>query len=145
MSTQELETCFREQPLRPLSPGRFRGHHLSRLDTPGAKRPLYHVGQKLLFEWAPWGIDFSECAWFFFTSRAMTLGHFVPRTGPSRWRDTQAIGMHYHLSRLPGVIRNVLYDEVKPLSDELMLGLGGVNASRDQGDHFFFALERMPC
>jgi hypothetical protein len=36
----------------------------------------------------------------------------------------------------------MLYDEVKPLSADLLLGLGGVNAETGEGDHFFFTLER---
>ena len=31
---------------------------------------------------------------------------------------------------------------VKPLSADLCLGLGGINAERGEGDHFFFALYR---
>jgi hypothetical protein len=36
----------------------------------------------------------------------------------------------------------MLYDEVKPLSRDACLGIGGVNAGRGAGDHFFFVLER---
>lgn len=66
----------------------------------------------------------------------------VPRVGPSRWRDTEAVTLHYERSRLPAPIRGVLYDEVKPLTDTICLGLGGINAERGDGDQFFFALER---
>jgi hypothetical protein len=34
----------------------------------------------------------------------------------------------------------LLYDEVKMLSPSLCLGIGGINAARGRGDHFFFAL-----
>ncbi|MFW6067010.1 MAG: hypothetical protein ACOC97_01635 [Myxococcota bacterium] len=32
---------------------------------------------------------------------------------------------------------------MKPLSGRLLLGIGGINAGRDEGDHFFFALEQV--
>ena len=49
--------------------------------------------------------------------------------------------MHYEASRLPTFVRALLYDEVKPLDDDLLLGLGGVA----QGDLFFFALGAEPA
>jgi hypothetical protein len=48
--------------------------------------------------------------------------------------------LHYDVSRLP--IRRVLYDEIKPLADGTILGLGGIDAGRGEGDHFFFELRR---
>ena len=70
------------------------------------------------------------------------IGRFDARIGPSRWRDTDAIQLHYDPSRLPGPIKGRLYDEIKPLSGDLVLGLGGVNAERGEGDHFWFVLTR---
>lgn len=59
---------------------------------------------------------------------------------PSRWRDTQTLQLHYDLTRLP--FRGQLYDEVKPLSETLCLGLGGLNRQPEkEGDLFFFLLE----
>ncbi|PKN31442.1 MAG: hypothetical protein CVU63_23915, partial [Deltaproteobacteria bacterium HGW-Deltaproteobacteria-20] len=63
--------------------------------------------------------------------------------GPSRWRDTQTIRLHYHPSRLPGAVRTFLYDEVKPLTESLCLGIGGINAPRGRGEQFLFSLERV--
>lgn len=37
----------------------------------------------------------------------------------------------------------MLYDEVMPIRDQLVLGLGGVNAARDRGDHFFFEVHKI--
>ena len=34
----------------------------------------------------------------------------------------------------------LLYDELKPLPDGSVLGLGGINGERGSGDHFFFLL-----
>jgi hypothetical protein len=94
------------------------------------------------FKWTPFGVDFDTRLWFFWHA-ALAAGRFEPRPGRSRWRDTEAVGLHYHVSRLPGPVRGVLYDEVKPLSADLCLCIGGINAPRGQGDHFFFALQRL--
>jgi hypothetical protein len=37
----------------------------------------------------------------------------------------------------------LLYDEVKPLSEDLCLGMGGVNRGPGEGELFFFALVRV--
>jgi hypothetical protein len=72
------------------------------------------------------------------TSRASRSGD--RNAGRSRWRDTETVRLHYEVSRLPGPVRAVLYDEVKVLSPSLCLGIGGINAARGRGDHFFYAL-----
>jgi hypothetical protein len=90
----------------------------------------------------PFGIDFDRRRWFFVDPRLL-VGRFATECGPSRWRDTDSVRLTYHGSRLPRIIRSSLYDEVKPLSDELCLGMGGINADRGTGDHFFFALRRV--
>ena len=46
------------------------------------------------------------------------------------------------IDRLPRFVRDMLYDEVKPLSERLILGIGGINRGRGEGEHLFFALER---
>ena len=38
--------------------------------------------------------------------------------------------------------RALLYDEVKPLSDRLCLGIGGLDLTGEPGEMFFFGLER---
>jgi hypothetical protein len=138
-SLAQLEALYVER--RPFAhpTGAYRGVHLAWLDTPGARhlltRPLQHLG----FRWAPFGVDFTAQHWFFF-DRRFGIGRFVAQTGPSRWRDTETVCLHYDTSRLPRPLRAILYDEVKPLSGSLCLGIGGVNAPRGRGDHFFFAL-----
>jgi hypothetical protein len=98
--------------------------------------------QRVGFAWTPWGIDFDRRLWFFFAPR-LAIGRFELRVDESRWRDTRAVQLHYDVSRLPHAIRRQLYDEVKPLSDRWMLGIGGIDRERGEGDHFFFALERI--
>ena len=73
----------------------------------------------------------------------LRIGHFEPSVGPSRWRNTDTIGLHYEISRLPGPIKRVLYDEVKRLDEATCLGIGGENEGPGKGDHFWFALERI--
>jgi hypothetical protein len=124
--------------LHPVPRGVFDGHVLTRLDTPGARRAVYKFVQWVGFELVPWGIDFDHARWFFGHHRARS-GHFTARPGASRWRPTESYALRYELSRLPWVGRG-LYDEIKPLSDSLVLGIGGVNADRGDGDHFYFAL-----
>jgi hypothetical protein len=138
-SVAELEALYVEP--RPVSvpSGCYRGVHLAWLDTPGARptviRPLQHLGFRLL----PFGVDFIRHRWFFFHP-TLGIGRFVAEAGRSRWRDTETVRLHYEVSRLPGPVRAVLYDEVKVLSPSLCLGIGGINAARGRGDHFFFAL-----
>ena len=141
-SLDELEALFRapREPRRPA--GCYRGHHLVRLDNVGARDPAIWLGQTLGFRLFPFGVDFDLDHWFFFHPR-LAAGRFTASIGPSRWRDTEAVTLHYGVSRLPRWVRGALYDEVQPLSDRLILGLGGTNAERGLGDHFFFALERM--
>jgi hypothetical protein len=144
-SIAELEALFLETPDRELPQGAFRGLTLARLDNRGARKAIHRASQKLLFEWIPWGVRFrsERGVWFFFGER-LRAGSFVARLDRSRWRDTRAYGMHYEVSRLPRLVRTRLYDEVKPLSDDLMLGIGGTNEERDDGDHFFYVLAREP-
>jgi hypothetical protein len=138
-SVAELEELYVAPRPVAVPSGRFRGVHLAWLDTPGARhpviRPLQHLGFRLL----PFGVDFIRHRWFFFHP-TLGIGRFVAEVGRSRWRDTETVRLHYEVSRLPGPVRAVLYDEVKRLSPSLCLGIGGINAPRGQGDHFFFAL-----
>ena len=93
---------------------------------------------------APFGLNFYPGwgDWFFFHPK-IAAGRFVPRRERSRWRSTDAYTLSYERSRLPRPVRGLLYDELKPLSDRLILGFGGTNAETDKGDHFFFALSRL--
>ena len=138
-----LEDLFASEPVGALSipHGRFTGTHLSWL--PGRRprvdwlHPIIWMGFDLL----RFGIDFDDARWFFVAPR-MRVGHFRASVGPSRWRDTSTVRLDYDVSRLPGPVRGLLYDEVKPLSDDLCLGIGGTNADRGEGERFFFALTR---
>jgi hypothetical protein len=139
---EELERLFCEAPWGPIPSGRFRGSFLAWCDAPGAISPPLRVVDWLAFRVAPFGVDFARQAWFFWFPSAR-VGRFTLRRTRSRWRDTEVLALDYEVSRLPGFLRRQLYDEVKPLSDRIVLGLGGVNAPAGQGEHFFFALERM--
>ncbi len=137
-----LESLWARPVELPAPRGAYWGHVLMRIDHATSRRRLWRLSQTLAFEWAPFGIDFDRRLWFFFHPR-LAVGRFEPRVGRSRWRDTDAIGLHYDVSGLPRGVRGVLYDEVKPLSERRLLGIGGINAERGRGDHFFFALERI--
>ena len=141
-SLAELEAVFAADRTIDIPYGRFRGIHLQRLDNPGARDPVMRSIGFVGFEAPPFGIDFDTQRWFFFHP-GLQIGRFRALIGQSRWRDTQSVSLHYDVSRLPQLVRGVLYDEVKPLTETLCLGLGGINADRDRGDHFFFALERI--
>ena len=138
----ELEQLYGRPGEVALPAGCFAGHHLRWLRTPGARHPLWRPAEALLFQRTPFGVDFARRRWFFWR-RELGLGRFTPSAGPSRWRDTDTIRLDYEVSRLPGPLRGLLYDEVRPLSGTLCLGLGGINAPRGRGDHFFFALQRI--
>jgi len=139
MNTADLESVFASEAEFSVPEGMHRGHFLKWLDHPAARCKRWRWPQRLAFEWAPFGIDFDRRLWFFFDPR-LAAGRFEVHVQPSRWRETQALGLHYEVSRLPAPVRSRLYDEVKPLGPDLALGLGGINAGPGAGDHFFFAL-----
>jgi len=138
-SLDALEELYRGGAIGPRPRGRFRGRVLCRVDSRLAKSKS---GTAILlpFERAAFGIDFDRSVWFF-VRPWLRIGRFRVEVGPSRWRDAEVLRLEYDVSRLPRPIRGFLYDEVKPLSDTLCLGLGGINAGRGKGDLFFFALE----
>jgi hypothetical protein len=132
-----LERLYKHAPDGEVPTGRWRGVFL--VELPGV--PLvYRAIDHLMFDLTPFGIDFDRRVWFFFRQPRLAAGHFRTEPGRSRWRDTGAIALHYDPSRLPGPVRGILYDEVKPLGPELCLGIGGVNREAPEGPHFFFAL-----
>ncbi len=143
LTLDELEALYREAPLGPLPAGCFSGRMLHMLGTPGARRPLVRAVDWLLFDAPRYGIDFERRRWWFLHPR-LAAGHFEVTRGRSRWRETETLRLTYQRSRLPRPIRALLYDEVKPLSPSLCLGLGGIDAERGEGDHFFFALTTTP-
>jgi hypothetical protein len=121
----------------PLPSGLVCGRFLGEVDSPGARRPHVRGLDFLLFRSLRWGLDLDDHRWWFEHPR-LAAGKFRVVLGPSRWRDTRVLQLHYDVSRLP--IRRILYDEVKPLPDGRILGLGGIDAARGEGDHFFFEL-----
>jgi len=141
MSLGELEALW-TRPIALSAPrGVYRGHALWRIDHETSRRPLWRFSERLGFVWIPFGVDFDRRLWFFFAPH-LAMGRFQTQVGESRWRDTDAISLRYERSRLPRFVRDVLYDEVKPLSERLVLGIGGINRERGEGEHFFFALEK---
>ncbi|MBI4957267.1 MAG: hypothetical protein HY908_34970 [Myxococcales bacterium] len=141
LNERELEDLYRSAPLGPTPRGRFRGRMLGFV-APGGPGPAMRLLDRALFEWTPYGIDFDRSLWWF-VAPALRVGRFRASVGPSRWREAEVVRLEYDVSRLPGPLRRILYDEVKPLDEGTALGLGGVNAERGRGDHFFFALERL--
>ena len=137
----ELETLYAEQCPVAIPTGVWRGRHLMWLDTEAARHPILRPLEELVFARLPWSIDFDRRRWFWL-GMPIGVGHFSPSAGPSRWRDAETLRLLYDDRALPGFVNQFLYDEVKPLSDELCLGLGGISAGRGKGEQFFFALTR---
>lgn len=142
LTLADLEALWLTPAECSIPSGRYQGHMLARIEHPTSRRWLWRWSEGLGFEWLPFGIDFDRRLWFFVSTR-IAMGRFQMQPGPSRWRETRIIGLHYEPSRLPHFVRNLLYDEVRPLSARWMLGIGGINAERGQGDHFYFALKRL--
>lgn len=138
-SAAALEQYYHNASCQPWEPGLYRGHVLRRLDNRGTERISNRLMMAVAFEHTPFWVDRTRCLWAFGHPR-LAAGRFVPQRQPSRWRNTEVWGLHYAHSRLPALLRGMLYDEVKPLSPTLCLGIGGLNAEKDEGDLFFFAL-----
>lgn len=136
-SIASLERAFVDAPLRPLPGGLVRGAFLGFVDSAGARRRTIRAGDTLVFRALRWGLDLDARRWWFEHPR-LAAGHFRVVQGRSRWRDTDVLQLHYDVSRLP--FRGILYDEIKPQGDGRVLGLGGLDGARGEGDHFFFEL-----
>jgi len=141
-SADALEELYRAPREVNVPSGVFRGRHLRWLDTRGARDPIWRPVEEIFFVRLPWFVDFDRKRWFWFR-RSLGIGHFAPSIGPSRWRDADTIRMLYDDRLLPRFVNHALYDEVKPLDDDLCLGIGGMNGPRGDGDQFFFALRRV--
>jgi len=142
-SSTELEAQYRTAAVGPVPRGCWAGEFLDWVDSDGARRPSVRVLDTLLFRSVRFGLDFDRQVWWFIGPN-LRAGRFDLTPGPSRWRETDTLRLTYTTSRLPGPLRNYLYDEVKPLDDRRCLGLGGVDRETGEGDHFFFSLDRMP-
>jgi hypothetical protein len=132
-----LEAIYRDAAPGAVPVRRFRGEVIGRLDTRFSRTGIAKAVVSP-FERLPFWVDFGTRTWAFVHPR-VRMGHFRVEAGRSRWRDTETLRLRYDVSRLP--FRGVLYDEVKPLSDALCLGLGGLNFGPGTGDLFYFALE----
>jgi len=139
---EALERLYEEPRAIELPRGIFAGFHLGWLDTVGARDPILKPVEELFFHRLAWFVDFERSRWFWF-HRSIGLGHFTPSLGPSRWRDTDTVRLLYDDRRLPGFINQWLYDEVKPLSEDVCLGIGGISKRRGLGDQFIFGLRRV--
>ncbi|MBI4700039.1 MAG: hypothetical protein HY744_02555 [Deltaproteobacteria bacterium] len=137
----ELEALYARERELSVPEGLFRGVFLGWIDMPLWRHPFARFTEHLGFRLTPFGVDFDRRLWFFWRP-ALALGRFTPEIGPSRWREARTVRLRYEPSRLPRPVRGLLYDEVKPLSRNVCLGLGGINAPRGWGDHFYFALVR---
>ena len=142
MTERHLSSLY-ERDLPIAAPhGIHRGHFLAWNEASVSRHPHFRRLERAAFSWTPWGIDFDRRLWFFLAA-PLAAGRFEPRVEESRWRETRTVALHYGASRLPEAFRRYLYDEVKPLSERWMLGIGGIDRERGEGDHFFFALERI--
>lgn len=140
-SQSDLEDIYAADVPLDLPRGRFRGVYLGPVDSRGARRPLNRLIVVSGFQLPRFGVDFDTRAWWFHLPQ-LQMGAFEPRVARSRWRDTRTVALHYDASRLPGLVKQLLYDEVKPMGPDLCLCIGGVNRDRNEGDLFFFALTR---
>ncbi len=137
---EALERAFSHGPVGRLGSGLVRGAFLAPVASRGAARLSVRVIDAMLFRAVRWGLDLDARRWWFESPR-LAAGAFRVVEGPSRWRDTRVLQLHYDVSRLP--VRGLLYDELKPLEDGRILGLGGLALDRGEGDHFFFELTRI--
>jgi len=135
----ELEEIYTRPSAVVMPSGQFRGTNLLRLDTPASRRSRYWGSR--IFDFLPYGIDFERNTWFFFSK--LRIGRFRALVAPSRWRRTTVVTLQYAPSSLPYAIKSVLYDEVKPLTPDLCLCIGGFDGDAGVGDHVFFALQRI--
>ena len=97
-----------------------------------------------MFEITPFGITFNADGtgiWYFFNP-ALAVGNFAMRAEASQWRKTQCVTLNYETAALPGPVRDILYDEVRVLSENHCLGIGGFKGPAGDGDNFYFLLSR---
>ena len=141
MSNAELETLFRETRAGEWQPGLYRGHYLRPIGSFTERPMAMRLATEAGFHLTPFWIDHERDCWAFLNP-ALRAGRFSVSRGPSRWRKTDCLRLDYSRSRLPGMVRSRLYDEIKPLGPDLCLGIGGLNAWKEEGEYFFFALSR---
>ncbi|MGE0872774.1 MAG: hypothetical protein AB7P03_29740 [Kofleriaceae bacterium] len=131
-SLDQLETLYATAPPAPLPRGIWRGHYLHEHPMAFGERAV----ARAMFKWTRFGLDLDEHCWWL-GHRSLRVARFRPRLARSRWRHTDVIRLDYRETR-PRRLRGVLYDELKPLANGSILGLGGINRT---SPWFFFALE----
>lgn len=141
--TKELEHLFaaNDASLR-LESGNYKGTWLRRIEHAGSYKPFNLVSQWLLFDVTPFGITLHADGtgiWYFFHP-TIAAGEFRLTEEKSQWRSTEALTLRYDDAKLPGFVRALLYDEIKPLSNLHAIGIGGFNEPTGEGDNFFFLL-----
>ncbi|MCB1145164.1 MAG: hypothetical protein KDK41_07945 [Leptospiraceae bacterium] len=145
-TSTQLELVYRTPyPQQNIPRGIWKGRMLARIDSKGGRNVLHQIWQGVLFDLLPYGLWFdgkSSGAWYFFTE-GLRLGEFKIVNGKSRFRDTECLQMTYEKARLPSLVKNLLYDELKWISADLILGLGAMNFEKGEGDQFFFLLEKV--
>ena len=142
----ELDAIFSAPGAARLpQPGNYKGTWLRRIENAGTYKPFNLISQWLMFELTPFGITFNADAtgiWYFFNP-ALAAGNFAMCAEASKWRNTQCATLNYENAGLPGPVRDILYDEVRVLSDNHCLGIGGFKGPAGDGDNFYFLLTRL--
>jgi hypothetical protein len=138
LSLPQLEALY-HGPLGSAPTGDHSGEFLQFVDSRGGRARRYRAMSTAMFRWPRWGVDFERRLWWF-GSRRFALGRFRVERGRSRWRDAEVLQIHYDESRLPTGVRGQLYDEIKPLPDGRILGIGGIVSRGEPLDLFFLAL-----
>jgi len=140
LSPDELEELYCRNSSIEIPQGCWSGRLLHWLDSPESRNRFYRPILAAMFQYSPFGIDFENRCWYFWNSR-LKAGSFTAAVDQSLWRPTNTVVLRYEVSRLPGPIKRLLYDEVKPISGRLCLGMGGINLTGRPGEIFFFGLE----
>lgn len=137
----DLDRLYIDSPPGPVPTGAYKGKFLVWL--PPAKKLInlpFVTLEAIGFQLLPWGIDF-RCSEWWVGAKIFHGGLFSPTEGPSRWRPTKTWQMHYDRDWFP-YVRWCLYDEVKSLTPDICLGIGGINGPEGIGDHFYYSLHR---
>ncbi|MGE0550825.1 MAG: hypothetical protein AB7O24_31705 [Kofleriaceae bacterium] len=133
-SLDQLEALYASAPPAPLPSGVWLGRYLQEHPMTRGERAT----ARAMFKWTRFGLDLDEHCWWL-GRPSFRVGRFQPIAGRSRWRDTDVIRLDYRDTK-PRPLRRVLYDELRPLADGSILGLGGINRP---APWFYFALERL--
>ncbi len=138
----DLDRLYIDSPPGPVPTGEYRGTLLRWLPPAKKLRNVPFVTAEFVgFKLSHWGIDFLDHQWWI-ALKCLRGGKFSATQEPSRWRPTECWQMRYEQDWFPPV-RKFLYDEVKSLTADVCLGIGGINAPAGTGDHFFYSLHRV--